>query len=116
MSTEPQRFAIGISHHVQQTAESESGEFRTQSNSAIQKYMNAKKVPQLFVASGATKWGDPQTFPWTIGWQPNYQSDPCRFLETQGTVRPDDTARRSMAAAYLHHHFSVCVSILWRPD
>src|SRR4030081_486578 len=37
----------------------------TQSNSATQKYMNAKKVPQLFVATGATKWGDPQNFPWT---------------------------------------------------
>src|SRR4030088_2653679 len=46
-----------------------------QSNSAIQKYMNAKKVPQLFVATGATKWGDPQNFPWTMGWQPNYQSE-----------------------------------------
>src|SRR4051812_9795525 len=42
----------------------------TQSNSAIQKYMNAKRVPQLFVATGATKWGDPQNFPWTMGWQP----------------------------------------------
>ena len=47
----------------------------TQSNSAIQKYMNAKKVPQLFVATGATKFGDPQNFPWTMGWQPNYQSE-----------------------------------------
>jgi ABC-type branched-subunit amino acid transport system substrate-binding protein len=47
----------------------------TPSNSAIQKYMNAKKVPQLFVASGATKWGDPKNFPWTMGWQPNYQSE-----------------------------------------
>src|ERR1700704_5384298 len=47
----------------------------TQSNSAIQKYMNAKKVPQLFVATGATKWGDPQTFPWTIARQPNYQTE-----------------------------------------
>jgi branched-chain amino acid transport system substrate-binding protein len=37
--------------------------------------MNAKKVPQLFVASGATKWGDPKNFPWTMGWQPNYQSE-----------------------------------------
>ena len=47
----------------------------TPSNTAIQKYMNLKKVPQLFVASGATKWGDPKTFPWTMGWQPNYQSE-----------------------------------------
>src|SRR5246127_1744201 len=47
----------------------------TPSNSAIQKYMNSKKVPQLFVATGATKWGDPKNFPWTMGWQPNYQSE-----------------------------------------
>jgi branched-chain amino acid transport system substrate-binding protein len=47
----------------------------TASNTAIQKYMNAKKVPQLFVATGATKFGDPKGFPWTMGWQPNYQSE-----------------------------------------
>jgi ABC-type branched-subunit amino acid transport system substrate-binding protein len=47
----------------------------TPSNSAIQKYMNAKKVPQLFVATGATKWNDPKEFPWTMGWQPSYQSE-----------------------------------------
>jgi ABC-type branched-subunit amino acid transport system substrate-binding protein len=47
----------------------------TPSNTAIQKYMNARKVPQLFAASGATKWGDPKNFPWSMGWQPNYQSE-----------------------------------------
>jgi branched-chain amino acid transport system substrate-binding protein len=47
----------------------------TPTNSAIQKYMNQKKVPQLFVATGATKWNDPKDFPWTMGWQPNYQSE-----------------------------------------
>src|SRR5215472_3342112 len=47
----------------------------TPSNSAIMKYMNAKKVPQLFVASGGTKFGDPRNFPWTMGFQPNYQSE-----------------------------------------
>ena len=45
----------------------------TPSNSAIQKYLNAKKVPQLFVASGASKWNDPSHFPWVMGWQPSYQ-------------------------------------------
>ena len=45
----------------------------TPTNTAIQKYLNGKKVPQLFVASGAAKWGDPKNFPWTMGWQPNYQ-------------------------------------------
>jgi branched-chain amino acid transport system substrate-binding protein len=47
----------------------------TPPNSAIQKYMNQKKVPQLFVATGATKWNDPKDYPWTMGWQPNYQSE-----------------------------------------
>jgi branched-chain amino acid transport system substrate-binding protein len=47
----------------------------TAHNTAIQKYMNSKKVPQLFVATGATKFGDPKNFPWTMGWQPNYQSE-----------------------------------------
>src|SRR5882757_3889330 len=47
----------------------------TPPNSAIQKYMNSKKVPQLFVATGATKWNDPKDNPWTMGWQPNYQSE-----------------------------------------
>src|SRR5882672_36332 len=44
----------------------------TPGNTAIQKYMNAKKVPQIFVSSGAAKWNDPKNFPWTIGWQPSY--------------------------------------------
>src|SRR5687767_10843542 len=47
----------------------------TPGNTAIQGYLNGKKVPQLFVATGATKWGDPKKFPWTMGWQPNYQSE-----------------------------------------
>ncbi|NVN87570.1 MAG: ABC transporter substrate-binding protein [Rhodopseudomonas sp.] len=47
----------------------------TATNSAIQKYMNAKKVPQLFVSSGASRWADPKNFPWTMGWSPSYQSE-----------------------------------------
>jgi branched-chain amino acid transport system substrate-binding protein len=47
----------------------------TPSNTAIEKYMNSKKVPQLFVATGATKWNEPKEFPWTMGWQPSYQSE-----------------------------------------
>ncbi|UYO48101.1 ABC transporter substrate-binding protein [Rhodopseudomonas palustris] len=47
----------------------------TPPNSAIHKYMNSKKVPQLFVATGASKWNDPKNYPWTMGWQPNYQSE-----------------------------------------
>jgi branched-chain amino acid transport system substrate-binding protein len=51
------------------------GTLGTASNTAIQKYVNSKKVPQLFVATGATKWNDPKTFPWTMGWLPSYQSE-----------------------------------------
>ena len=47
----------------------------TPTNNAIQKYMDQKKVPQLFVATGATKFGDPKNFPWTMGWQPTYQTE-----------------------------------------
>jgi len=47
----------------------------TPTNTAIERYMNGKKVPQLFVATGATKWNDPRHFPWTMGWQPSYQSE-----------------------------------------
>ncbi|MGE0765290.1 MAG: ABC transporter substrate-binding protein [Hyphomicrobiaceae bacterium] len=47
----------------------------TPPNSAIHKYMNAKKVPQLFVATGASKWGQPKKFPWTMGWQPDYATE-----------------------------------------
>lgn len=51
------------------------GVLGTPPNSAIHKYMNQKRMPQLFVATGATKWGDPKNFPWTMGWQPNYQGE-----------------------------------------
>jgi branched-chain amino acid transport system substrate-binding protein len=47
----------------------------TPTNLAIQKYLNGKKVPQLFVATGATRFGDPKNFPWTMGWQPTYQTE-----------------------------------------
>lgn len=47
----------------------------TPTNTAIWRYVNRKEVPHLFVATGATKWGDPKGHPWTMGWQPNYQSE-----------------------------------------
>jgi branched-chain amino acid transport system substrate-binding protein len=47
----------------------------TPTNNAIQKYLDIKRVPQLFVATGATKFGDPKNFPWTMGWQPTYQTE-----------------------------------------
>jgi len=61
----------------------------TPSNSAIHKYMNAKKVPQLFVATGATKWGDPKEFPWTMGWQPSYQSEARIYTKFLMKEKPD---------------------------
>jgi ABC-type branched-subunit amino acid transport system substrate-binding protein len=51
------------------------GALGTAQNTAIVKYMNAKKVPHLFLATGATKWGDYKTNPWTMGWQPTYQTE-----------------------------------------
>src|SRR3954452_16031518 len=47
----------------------------TPCNTVIHKYMNSQKVPQSFVATGASKWNDPKNFPWTIGYQPNYQTE-----------------------------------------
>jgi branched-chain amino acid transport system substrate-binding protein len=61
----------------------------TPSNSAIEKYMNAKKVPQLFVATGATKWNDPKDFPWTMGWQPSYQSEAHIYAKYLMKEKPD---------------------------
>jgi ABC-type branched-subunit amino acid transport system substrate-binding protein len=61
----------------------------TPSNSAIQKYMNAKKVPHLFLATGATKWNDPVNFPWTMGWQPNYQSETQIYAKYLLKNKPD---------------------------
>jgi branched-chain amino acid transport system substrate-binding protein len=61
----------------------------TPSNTAIQKYLNAKKVPQLFVATGATKWNDPKDFPWTMGWQPSYQSEAHIYAKYLTKEKPD---------------------------
>src|SRR4030088_483919 len=61
----------------------------TPSNTAIQKYLNSKKVPQLFVATGATKWNDPKDFPWTMGWQPSYQSEARIYAKYLMKEKPD---------------------------
>ena len=71
----------------------------TPTNSAIHKYVNQQKVPHLFVATGATKWNDPQNFPWTMGFQPNYQ--------TEGRV---------YAAHVLKNHPNAKVGILYQND
>src|SRR5206468_971415 len=65
------------------------GPLGTPSNSAIQKYLNSKKVPQLFVATGATKFGDYKDFPWTMGWQPAYQSEGRIYAKYLLTAKPD---------------------------
>jgi branched-chain amino acid transport system substrate-binding protein len=61
----------------------------TTSNSAIHKYLNTKKVPQLFVASGATKWNDPRDFPWTMGWHPSYRSEARIYAKYLLKEKPD---------------------------
>jgi ABC-type branched-subunit amino acid transport system substrate-binding protein len=71
----------------------------TANNTAIQKYMNAKKVPQLFVSTGAAKWNDPKNFPWTMGWQPNYQ-----------------TEARIYAAYILKNHPGKTIGVLYQND
>ena len=63
----------------------------TASNAAVHKYLNTKKVPQLFVATGATIWGDYKNFPYTMGWQPSYQSEAkiyaAHILETKPNAK-----------------------------
>ena len=61
----------------------------TPSNTAIHKYMNMKKVPQMHVATGATKWNDPKNHPWTMGWQPNYQSEARAYAQHILKTKPD---------------------------
>src|SRR6185295_14231640 len=61
----------------------------TPSNTAIQKYMNMRKVPQLHVATGATKWNDPKNFHWTMGWQPNYQDEAKVYAKHILDTKPD---------------------------
>ena len=65
------------------------GVLGTPPNSAIHKYMNQKRMPQLFVATGATKWGDPKNFPWTMGWQPNYQGEGKIYAQHLLETRPN---------------------------
>ncbi len=64
----------------------------TPSNTAIQKYLNTKKVPQLFVSTGATKWADPTGFPWTIGFNPSYQLEAKTYAEHLLKTKPNGKA------------------------
>ena len=61
----------------------------TAPNSAIHKYVNGKKVPHLFVATGAAKWGDPEHYPWTIGWNPNYRTEGQIYAKYMLRERPN---------------------------
>jgi len=74
----------------------------TPSNSAIQRYLNGKKVPQLFVASGASKWNDPKNYPWTMGWQPNYQTEARiyaqQILKTKPAAKSPSSTRTTTSA------------------
>ena len=65
------------------------GSLGTSTNGAIRKYMNEKKVPQLFVASGASKWNDPEHYPWTMGWQPSYVSEARIYAKYIMKAKPD---------------------------
>jgi ABC-type branched-subunit amino acid transport system substrate-binding protein len=65
------------------------GSIGTPTNSAIHKYMNQKKVPQLFVSSGAAKWDDPKNFPWTTGMYPPYQMEGMIFAKYLLKNKPD---------------------------
>ena len=61
----------------------------TPSNTAIHKYLNMKKVPQIQVAPGATKWNVPKNHPWSMGWQPNYQSEARAYAQHILKTKPD---------------------------
>ncbi|MBR0792478.1 ABC transporter substrate-binding protein [Bradyrhizobium manausense] len=65
------------------------GSLGTSTNGAIRKYMNEKRVPQLFVASGASKWNDPKQYPWTMGWQPSYASEAKIYAKYIMKEKPD---------------------------
>jgi branched-chain amino acid transport system substrate-binding protein len=65
------------------------GSLGTSTNGAIRKYMNEKKVPQIFVASGASKWNDPKQYPWTMGWQPSYASEAKIYAKYVMKEKPD---------------------------
>jgi branched-chain amino acid transport system substrate-binding protein len=65
------------------------GTMGTASNTAIEKYLNQKQVPQLFVIAGASKFNDPQNFPWTMGWQPSYQIEAKIYAKYLLKEKPD---------------------------
>lgn len=65
------------------------GSLGTATNSAVHRYLNTKKVPQLFVLSGATKWADPKNFPWTMPGMAAYESEGVVFAKHILRTKPD---------------------------
>lgn len=61
----------------------------TPTNNAVHKYLNDRKIPQLFLGSGASKWDDPKNFPWTVGWQPTYRDEAIAYAKYMKGSRPD---------------------------
>ena len=61
----------------------------TPSNSAIHKYVNGKKVPHLLLATGATKWGDPKNYPWTMGFNPSYAAEGAIYARYLLKTKPN---------------------------
>ena len=73
----------------------------TAPNTAIQRYMNQKKVPQLFISTGADKWGDYKRFPWTMGYQPSYRTEAQIYTKYMQAQKPD----AKMAILYQNDDF-----------
>jgi len=73
----------------------------TPTSSAVQKYLNAKQVPQIFVSTGASRWNDPQHFPWTIGWAPNYRAEGLIY----GQYIPENYPDPKIAVMYQNDDF-----------
>jgi branched-chain amino acid transport system substrate-binding protein len=73
----------------------------TATQTAVQKYQNTRKVPQLFVATGASKWNDPKSFPWTMGFQPSYRIEARIFAKYILKAKPD----AKVAALYQNDDF-----------
>ena len=69
----------------------------TPTNTAIHKYVNQKKVPHLYISTGASKWGDPQHFPWTMGFQPDYHTEGADLRQAHAGQRQGREDRRADA-------------------
>ena len=69
----------------------------TPPNAAVQKYLNTKKVPQLFAATGASRFTDPKNFPWTMGFNPNYQTEGRILRAIYSEELPERQDRRALS-------------------